>query len=258
VSATLENLKARALEGPRPAHVGIIMDGNGRWAEARGLPRIEGHRAGSESVRAVTTAAREMGIRALTLYAFSAQNWARPRAEVLGLMDLLREYLRRERQTLLDNDIRLQAIGELERLPARVRKVLDEVVEVTAGGRAMTLTLALSYGGQEEIAAAARELARRARAGALDPEKVDVRTFQSVLWSGALPPVDLCIRTSGEYRVSNFLLWHLAYAELVVCDALWPDFREEAFYGALVEYGRRERRFGRTGAQLRAEREGRS
>lgn len=247
----MESLKARVLEGPRPTHVGIIMDGNGRWAESRGLARIEGHRAGSESVRAVTTAARELGIRALTLYAFSAQNWARPKREVLGLMELLRDYLLREKPTLLENDIRLEAIGELDKLPRRVRKSLDEVVQASAGGSSMVLTLALSYGGQEEITAAARALARRVRDGALHPDDLDLSTFQSALWSGSLPPVDLCIRTSGEYRVSNFLLWHLAYAELVVCNALWPDFREEAFYAALLEYGRRERRFGRTGAQLR-------
>lgn len=232
------------------------MDGNGRWAESRGLPRLEGHRAGSESVRAVTTAAREVGIQALTLYAFSAQNWARPRREVLGLMDLLRDFLLQEKPTLIENDIRLQAIGEIERLPRRVRSALEEVEEASAQGRSMVLTLALSYGGQEELVAAARSLARQARAGRLDPEKVDLSTFQAALWSGGLPPLDLCIRTSGEYRVSNFLLWHLAYAELVVTGELWPDFREEAFFSALLEFRMRERRFGMTGEQRRQDPEG--
>jgi len=251
VTARAESLKERVLQGPRPVHVGIIMDGNGRWAESRGLPRLEGHRAGAESVRAITTAAREVGIQALTLYAFSTQNWGRPRAEVLGLMNLLRTFLLQEKKTLLDNDIRLRAIGEIDRLPARVRKVLDEVEEASAGGRSMTLTLALSYGGQEEIVHAARALARRAIEGALDPESLDVATFQSAMWSGSLPPLDLCIRTSGEHRISNFLLWHMAYAEIVVAQELWPDFREEAFFAALLEYRQRERRFGLTGAQIR-------
>jgi undecaprenyl diphosphate synthase len=251
VTTEAESLKERVLQGPRPVHVGIIMDGNGRWAESRGLPRLEGHRAGAESVRAITTAAREVGIQALTLYAFSTQNWGRPRREVLGLMNLLRSFLLQEKSTLIENDIRLRSIGEIDRLPGRVRRALEEVQEASAGGRSMTLTLALSYGGQEEIVHAARALARQASAGTLDPEDVDVRAFQRALWSGSLPPLDLCIRTSGEHRVSNFLLWHLAYAEIVVSSELWPDFREEAFFSALLEYRRRERRFGLTGAQIR-------
>lgn len=251
MTARAESLKERVLQGPRPAHVGIIMDGNGRWAESKGLSRLEGHREGAESVRAITTAAREVGIQALTLYAFSTQNWGRPRGEVLGLMDLLRTFLLQEKRTLLENDIRLCAIGETHRLPRRVRKALEEVEEASAGGRSMTLTLALSYGGQEEIVCAARELARRAKEGELDPEAIDVATFQGALWSGSLPPLDLCIRTSGENRVSNFLLWHMAYAEIVVAKELWPDFREEAFFAALLEYRQRERRFGLTSAQIR-------
>lgn len=227
------------------------MDGNGRWAELRGLPRLEGHREGAESVRAVTTAARGLGIRALTLYAFSSQNWARPKLEVLGLMDLLRTFLEGEKETLLRNDVRLEAIGDLERLPAKVRKVLERVREATSSCDGMVLTLALSYGGQEEILAAARRIAEAARDGELDPDDLDLDRFGRLLWSGALPPLDLCVRTSGEFRVSNFMLWHVAYAEIVVTEALWPDFREEAFFSALLEYRKRERRFGRTGAQIR-------
>jgi undecaprenyl diphosphate synthase len=251
VSEATTSLRDLVMGGPVPAHVGIIMDGNGRWAELRGLPRLDGHRQGSESVRAVTTAAREVGVRALTLYAFSSQNWARPKREVLGLMELLRSYLLQEQRTLLDNGIRLEAIGEVERLPGRVRRALDEVRATSSGGKEMVLTLALSYGGREELIEAARALAWDAQAGRLDPKRIDEAALQERLWSGGLPPLDLCIRTSGEFRISNFLLWQMAYAEIVVTEALWPDFGGDAFFSALLEYRKRERRFGRTGAQLR-------
>ncbi len=237
--------------GPVPAHVGIIMDGNGRWAELRGKPRLEGHREGSASVRAVTTLAREVGVQALTLYAFSSQNWLRPPSEVTGLMELLREYLVSERRTMVENGIRFSTIGEIQRLPGPVRDAIEEAKSATAGCDGMVLTLALSYGGREEIVRAAKELAADAVAGRIKPDKIDEKAVASRLWTAGLPELDLCIRTSGEMRVSNFLLWQIAYAEIVVSDHLWPDFREEAFLEALLEYRGRERRFGKTSAQLR-------
>ena len=243
-------LEMQVRERPVPAHVGIIMDGNGRWAEERGLPRLEGHREGSKSVREVTRTARRIGVQALTLYAFSAQNWSRPVEEVAGLMDLLREYLESERQEILENGIRLEAVGELDRLPRFVRAPLEAVREESARNRGMVLTLALSYGGQEEIAAAADALVRSARAGTLSPGPVDVETFASALWTGRLPAVDLVIRTSGETRVSNFMLWQSAYAEFIFVDTLWPEFRARQFLEAVLEYQQRERRFGLTSAQL--------
>jgi undecaprenyl diphosphate synthase len=244
-------LRAEVLAGPVPAHVGIIMDGNGRWAEGRSLPRIEGHRAGSESVRAVTTCAREIGVKALTLYAFSSQNWSRPADEVAGLMALLAEYLRKERPTLMKNDIRLQAIGDVERLPKLVRLVLDAVCAESAKNRSMVLSLALSYGGREELVQAARAIAVDVEAGRLRPEDVNAEAIESRLYTRGLPPLDLCIRTSGELRISNFLLWQVAYSEIVVTDTAWPEFREEQFLSALLEYRGRERRFGLTSAQVR-------
>jgi undecaprenyl diphosphate synthase len=244
--------KSDPMSDPRnlPRHVGIIMDGNGRWAESRGLPRLEGHRVGAESVRDITRAARELGIEALTLYAFSSQNWARPAAEVAGLMQLLRDYLRDERAEILDNAIRLEAIGDVERLPPLVREPLDELRAVSAGNRGMTLTLALSYGGRESIARAVRAAVSDAIAGALRAEDVDVARFQGYLPTAGLPPLDLLIRTSGEQRISNFMLWELAYAELVFADVLWPEFRREHLYRCLEAYGARERRYGLTSAQL--------
>ncbi len=232
-----------------PRHVGIIMDGNGRWAEARGLARLEGHRAGAESVRDITRAARELGIEALTLYAFSSQNWARPAAEVAGLMQLLHDYLRDERAEILDNAIRLEAIGDAERLPPFVREPLDELRAVSAANRGMVLTLALSYGGRESIARAVRDAVRDAIAGTLRAEDVDAARFQGYLPTAGLPPLDLLIRTSGEQRISNFMLWELAYAELVFVDVLWPEFRREHLYHCLEAYAARERRYGLTSAQ---------
>ena len=227
-----------------PRHVGIIMDGNGRWAERRGLPRIEGHRVGADSVRDVTRAARELGIEALTLYAFSSQNWQRPVDEVGGLMQLLRDYLIGERAEILDNAIRLEAIGDVERLPAMVREPLDELRAVSAANHGMTLTLALSYGGRESIARAVRAAVRDAVAGALSPDEVDVERFGGYLPTARLPPLDLLIRSSGEQRISNFLLWEIAYAELVFVDVLWPEFRREHLHACLDQYAARERRFG--------------
>jgi undecaprenyl diphosphate synthase len=233
-----------------PRHVGIIMDGNGRWAQLRGMPRIEGHRAGAESVRDITRASRELGLEALTLYAFSSQNWARPPEEVAGLMQLLRDFLVDERAEILDNEIRLEALGEIDRLPAFVRDPLDDLRAASRANTKMVLTLALSYGGRESIARAARAAARDVAAGVLRPEELDVARLERYLPTSALPPLDLLIRTSGEQRVSNFMLWELAYAELVFVEVLWPEFRRTHLYQCLDAYAARERRFGMTSAQL--------
>jgi undecaprenyl diphosphate synthase len=248
----LESLEASVKSRPLPKHVGIIMDGNGRWAETRHLPRLAGHREGSESVKEVTRAARSLGIEALTLYAFSSQNWARPAEEVAGLMELLREYLEKEREEILSNQIRLSAAGDLERLPRYVRDVLDKLREDSSMNRGMVLTLALSYGGREEILRAAQRVASAAMAGALNIEQLSAAEFEKCLWTHDLPAVDLIIRTSGESRLSNFLLWQSAYAELLFTDTLWPDFRKRAFLECLLEFQQRERRFGKTAAQLKA------
>jgi len=247
---SLAALEAQVKERPLPRHVGIIMDGNGRWAEERGLPRLEGHREGSNSVREVTRAARRVGVEALTLYAFSSQNWSRPMEEVAGLMDLLREYLEKERKEILDNAIRLNAVGELDRLPRMVRTPLERLRAESSANQAMVLTLALSYGGQEEIVAAASRLVAAARSGTLPDRPLTPEAFAAQLWTAPLPPVDLVVRTSGEHRVSNFLLWQSAYAEFVFTDTLWPEFRAHHFLACLAEYQHRERRFGLTSAQL--------
>lgn len=226
------------------------MDGNGRWAQNHGRPRLEGHRAGADSVRDITRASRQLGIEALTLYAFSSQNWARPAAEVGGLMQLLREFLIDERSEILDNQIRLDAIGDVEKLPPLVKEPLDELRAASAHHRGMTLTLALSYGGRESIARAVRAAVRDAAAGALRPEDVDVDRFGAYLPTAGLPPLDLLIRTSGEQRISNFMLWEIAYAELIFVDVLWPEFRRQHLYSCLEQYAARERRFGLISAQL--------
>ncbi len=251
----LEALRADVRATRVPAHVAIVMDGNGRWAEARGMPRIAGHREGSESVRAVTREARKQGVRFLTLYAFSAQNWARPVDEVAALMELLREYLLKERTELLDNQVRLNAIGELDRLPPHVTEPLAALREETGARPAeMILTLALSYGSREEIVAAARSLAADAAGGRLSPEAVDEAALTSRLWSAGMPDPDLVIRTGGERRLSNYLLWQAAYAELSFVETPWPEFREADLLRAVREFQRRERRFGKTSAQVSRER----
>jgi undecaprenyl diphosphate synthase len=233
-----------------PKHVGIIMDGNGRWAQQRNLPRLEGHRAGAESVRDITRASREIGLQALTLYAFSSQNWARPAAEVAGLMQLLREFLVDERAEIMDNGIRLDALGDIERLPPLVRDPLEELRAASRDNSGMVLTLALSYGGRESIARAARAAARDIAGGKLAVDALDVEHLGSYLPTSHLPALDLLIRTSGEQRISNFMLWEVAYAELVFVDVLWPEFRRQHLYECLDKFGSRERRFGLTSAQL--------
>jgi undecaprenyl diphosphate synthase len=237
-------LESRVKARPVPRHVAIIMDGNGRWAEARGLPRVLGHREGSEAVRAVTRASRRIGVQALTLYAFSAENWQRPDQEVDALMSLLAEFLESERAEMMRNGIRLNAIGELDRLPDDVREKLASVRAETAANAGMTLTLALSYGGRQEIVQAARRAAS-AKGGALEAEDLE-----AALWTRGLPELDLLIRTSGERRISNFLLWQCAYSELHFSEVLWPDFRDRELFLAIEDFQRRERRFGLTGAQL--------
>ena len=226
------------------------MDGNGRWAQLRGQPREAGHKAGSAAVRRVVRVARRLGLDALTLYAFSEQNWRRPEGEVDALMGLLHEYLLSERDEILENGIRLVAIGDISRLPEFVRDVLDPLRSASEQNGRMTLALALSYGGREEIATAARELARDAAAGKLDPESIDVTSLSSRLPSLSVGDPDLIIRTGGEQRISNFLLFGAAYAELAFTDRLWPDFAEDDLFAAIASYQRRERRFGNVGRSL--------
>jgi undecaprenyl diphosphate synthase len=235
-----------------PRHVAIIMDGNGRWAQEHGLPRIEGHRQGAKAVREVVRAARETGLRALTLYAFSAQNWQRPLEEVATLMQLLRDYVIEERGEIMDNDIRLVAIGELDRLPAFAREPLDALMRDSAGNRGMTLCLALSYGGRESIVAAARAMAEAVERGELAPDEVTEEKLTGCLQTAGLPQLDLLVRTSGEERLSNFLLWEAAYAELYFTETYWPAFGKPELYEALESFRGRERRFGRTREQIRS------
>ena len=236
-----------------PRHVAIIMDGNGRWAGQRGWPRIRGHRRGKESVREIVETAREAGIEWLTLYAFSTENWQRPPKEVNALMRLLRQYLRSELNKLQKHGIRLRTLGSVAKLPPDVLEEVRRVEQATRKNRDMTVQLALSYGSREEIVRAARTLARRVARGDLDAAKIDEETFESALMTRGAPDPDLLIRTSGEMRVSNFLLWQIAYSELYITDTLWPDFRREEFLAALSDYGRRVRRFGKTDAQLAGE-----
>ncbi len=227
-----------------PRHIGIIMDGNGRWAELRGEERASGHRAGSEAVRRIVRVSRRMGLEALTLYAFSFQNWQRPEHEICSLMSLLREFLIEERDEIMQNGIRLNAVGELDELPKPVRAVLDTLIADSAHNSSMTLTLALSYGGQEEIARAARELAIEVAAGRMLPSDIDVGALRNRIPSLDMGEPDLIIRTGGETRLSNFLLFGSAYAELFFTGRLWPDFMAEDLFGAIASYQTRERRFG--------------
>jgi undecaprenyl diphosphate synthase len=234
-----------------PQHVAIIMDGNGRWAQCQGLPRVEGHRRGAKSVRTVVRAAREIGLKALTLYAFSAQNWRRPNEEVGLLMQLLHDYLIEERSEIMENSIRLTAIGQVSRLPGFVRDPLDALIADSANNKGMTLCLALSYGGRESIVEAASALAQKVVSGALSAADISENMFSEALQTGHLPQLDLLIRTSGEQRLSNFMLWEASYAELCFTETLWPEFGREHLLACLEQYGNRERRFGLTGDQLR-------
>ncbi len=227
------------------------MDGNGRWAQARGLPRVKGHEQGAESVREVVRSCRELGVEALTLYSFSTENWNRPEDEVAALMRLLKNYLKSERREILDNGIRLRGIGQLGRLPLFVRKPLVALMrESDRDDVKMTLNLALSYGGRAELVEANREIARKVAAGQLNISDIDEDCIARHLFTAGLPDPDLLIRTSGEVRISNFMLWQLAYAEIYVTDVAWPDFRKPQLLEAFEAFGRRERRYGKTGAQV--------
>lgn len=237
-----------AAKPPPPAHIAIIMDGNGRWATRRGLPRVAGHRAGADAVRRTVTACGDLGVRFLTLYAFSSENWKRPATEVSDLFGLLRLYLRRELAELHANGIRLRVIGERSRLPADVVELIAEGEKVTAGNSRFTLVIAVNYGGQAEIVSAARRIAEAAKAGRLDPENIDEAVFESYLDTTDIPHPDLLVRTSGEQRLSNFLLWQTAYTELIFTPTLWPDFGREALEEAIDEFHRRDRRYGAVGA----------
>ena len=227
-----------------PAHVAIIMDGNGRWAKARHLPRVEGHRQGAESVRAIVRIAGELGVKYLTLYAFSVENWSRPKEEVDTLMKYLARYLKNEIGELNRNNVRLEAIGQIYRLPEFVQQQLHKTTEALSKNNGLTLILALSYGGRTEIVEAVRAIAAKVQKGQLEAAEINEQVVSQHLYTRQYPDPDLLIRTSGEMRVSNFLLWQISYAELVVTPTLWPDFRKAQFCEALAEYARRHRRFG--------------
>ncbi|HKK11378.1 MAG TPA: isoprenyl transferase [Flavobacteriaceae bacterium] len=233
-----------------PTHLAIIMDGNGRWAKQKGMLRVFGHEKGTESVREVVEASAELGIKYLTLYAFSTENWKRPKKEVKTLMNLLVTSLKREIKTLQDNNIKLAAIGNLEDLPRKAYSELFEVIDKTKQNTRMTLTLALSYGSREELVNVIKELTNKVKNNIIYAESIDESIINKHLYTRNLPDVDLLIRTSGEQRISNFLLWQIAYAELYFTNTLWPDFKKYDLYKALINYQNRERRFGKTSEQL--------
>jgi len=227
-----------------PKHVAIIMDGNGRWAKQRHLPRVEGHRAGAESARIIIRTSGELGIKYLTLYAFSAENWNRPKDEVDALMKYLVHYLKSETPELNKNNVRLEVIGQIYRLPENVQEHLNKSIATLSKNNGLTLVMALSYGSRIEIVEAVRSIAAKAKQGKLDPADINEGVISQHLWTRNVPDPDLLIRTSGEMRLSNFLLWQISYTELVVTQTFWPDFRKPQFFAALEEYTRRHRRFG--------------
>ncbi len=233
-----------------PQHIAIIMDGNGRWAKKKLLNRISGHIKGVDAVREVVTACRELGIKVLTLYAFSIENWKRPKDEIIALMGLLKEYLLKECDEMIKNNIRLRAIGRIEDLPGDVQKTLKEVIKKTESCNGMILNLALSYGGRTEILHAINGVLSDYRKGKIKPEEITPQRFSQYLWTCGIPDPDLLIRTSGEFRISNFLLWQIAYTELYVTETLWPDFGRKELLKAIADYQSRERRFGLTSEQL--------
>ena len=237
-----------------PSHVAVIMDGNGRWAKARGLPRVAGHRAGAKSVRTLVESCRKHGVRYLTLFSFSTENWQRAKTEVSSLMTLFRDYLQNELRDgeMLRNGVRLRAVGDLGRLPRPIRMLLNQVLQRTKHNTELDLILAVSYGGREDIVQAARTLAAAVKRGELKAQDITVESFEESLWTAGIPSPDILIRTGGEMRVSNFLLWQLAYTELVVLEEHWPEFDEAVFERCLEEFARRERRYGLTSEQLPA------
>ena len=230
-----------------PKHVAAIMDGNGRWAKKRMMNRVKGHEEGTESVRVIVRTSRKLGIKYLTLYAFSEENWKRPRHEITALMGILKRFLKSELPEMMNNGIRLRAIGSIEKLPDDAKKVLLDTIEKTSSNNDMLLSLALSYGSRQEITRAVKEIAMKVRSGSLEPSNIDEGTIGDYLYTSGIPDPDLLIRTSGEYRISNFLLWQIAYTEIYVTPTLWPDFREEEYLAALLDFQNRERRFGTTG-----------
>jgi undecaprenyl diphosphate synthase len=230
--------------GTPPRHVAIIMDGNGRWAQARGKPRLFGHHAGARRVREIVESCPDLGVKYLTIFAFSTENWQRTQTEVAGLMSLFRRYIAREARALFNEGVRVRFIGDRIKLDEKLVRLMDDLELMTAGNDGTHLTIALNYGGRDEVARATKRLAREVRAGRLDPEKVDAETLAKYLDTYVLPDPDLVIRTSGEARISNFLLWQSAYAEYQFIDTLWPDFTAEIFAGIIGQFGRRERRFG--------------
>ena len=227
-----------------PRHIAVIMDGNGRWAHARGLPRIEGHRRGGETVRVITEECGRLGLAQLTLFAFSSENWRRPREEIDFLMDLYRRHLISERSRAIKNNVRVRTIGRRDGIPADVLAEVDRTIDATAGNTGLTVCLAVNYGSRREITDAARNLAERAARGELDPATITEETFASALYTAGMSDPDLLIRTAGEMRLSNFLLWQMSYAELYVTETLWPDFREADLHAAIRDFAKRERRFG--------------
>jgi undecaprenyl diphosphate synthase len=241
-----ENLTLHTL----PEHIAIIMDGNGRWAKKKGAARIFGHKSAIKSVRETTEVCAEFGVKYLTLYAFSTENWKRPKAEVNGLMELLVSALKNEQSTLQNNNVKLITIGETSRLPKRCQNELDEVIEATSGNTGLILVLALNYSGRWEIVEATKEIVKRVQNGTLQIEDIDEQEFGGNLETKGIPDPELLIRTSGELRISNFLLWQIAYTELYFADVLWPDFRKEHLMAAIDEYQHRERRFGKTSEQV--------
>ena len=243
MSSTSSHLSAEA-KASLPRHVAVIMDGNGRWAKQRGLPRIEGHRQGAESARTIIRTAGELGVKYLTLYAFSAENWNRPKDEVDALMKYLIHYLKTETPELNKNNVRLEVIGQIYRLPENVQEHLKKSIATLSRNSGLTLVMALSYGSRIEIVDAVRRIAEKARDGKLEPAAITEEVISQHLWTRNIPDPDLLIRTIGEMRVSNFLLWQISYAELVITPTLWPDFRKPQFFAALEEYARRHRRFG--------------
>ena len=234
-----------------PKHIAIIMDGNGRWAKSKGKKRIFGHKNGVKSVREVTEACTELGVSYLTLYAFSSENWNRPKLEVVALMELLVYTIRKEVKTLQENDVRLQAVGHLNDLPTKCLKELKEAIEITKENKSMTLVLALSYGSRNEITDAVRQISEDVLKGKITKEEIDEKIIASYLYTKDIPDPELLIRTSGEQRISNFLLWQLAYTELYFPDTFWPDFHREDLYKAILAFQERERRFGKTSEQIR-------
>jgi undecaprenyl diphosphate synthase len=224
-----------------PHHVAVIMDGNGRWAKKRDLPRVEGHRAGAKSVREIVETAARVGIEYLTLYAFSKENWKRPKLEVAALWKFLEDYLKKDFQVLLENNLSLQVIGQIQELPFAIRKELDRVINLTRVNDGMVIIMALNYGGRAEIVDAIKKLTKEKD---FNPDALDEKRFSEMLYAPDVPDPDLLIRTSGEFRISNFLLWQIAYSEIWLTKELWPDFRKRHFFEAVIDYQRRERRFG--------------